>query len=454
MKRLIASLLLIAGVASAQHVTPVRYAGYAKGADIPVQVNGGTGTLAVTISSGTLSSTSTVVDGNGLVSTNNSSTAALAGGAVFTGVADDVSEYATITLFVDTDTDGQVRMELSTDGSNWDRAKVFPIDQSIGNGSVHTLEVVSQYYRVVVSNDWDSATQGHLRLQSIYHKNRSSFLTASSGQRLSKIDDVQLTRVVNHHELDVSRGLYADSFSVRKFAAINSPSSTNFMWNNTSQTEYHWLATNTQLYVNSDSVSDSNAASGCRSVVLAGLGPGWAQADETVTLSGTNGVQTTGTFWRVHRLYCDEVGTYGGINAGSLAAGVAPNPASASTGTVAFVLAGVGQSEQSNYSVPAGYTAYLVKLNSGVDGSANKTADIRLWRRLSGNNIASPKSLREVADFRALNGSRNLDFRALPAFGAYTDLFVDTGVVAGSPASADVEYELILKEGDTPTNPQ
>ena len=129
---------------------------------------------------------------NGKVSTDNSSTATLSGAAVFTGTGEDVSPYSTITVFVDSDVDGTLSMQFSTDDTNWDRAKVVPVNQELASGSVHTLEVVSQYFRIVYTNG--ASAQGHFRLQTIYHNARSGFLTSSPDQVISKINDAQTDR--------------------------------------------------------------------------------------------------------------------------------------------------------------------------------------------------------------------------------------------------------------------
>lgn len=134
-----------------------------------------------------------------LISTNNSTTSLLGAGGVFTGTADDVSPYAMMTIFVASDVDSAEKglsLEFSTDGTNWDRKKTVTVSNadgaSVASGGVHTLAVISQYFRVVYTNG--SSPQASFRLQTIYHTHKSKALTSNFDQVLSDQTDVELTR--------------------------------------------------------------------------------------------------------------------------------------------------------------------------------------------------------------------------------------------------------------------
>jgi hypothetical protein len=206
---------------------------------------------------------------NGKVSTDNSSTATLSGAAVFTGTGEDVSPYATITVFVDSDVDGTLSMEFSIDNTNWDRKKIVPLDIGISSGSVHTLEVVAQYFRVVYTNG--SSAQGHFRLQTIYHNARSGFLTSSPDQIISKINDAQVVRVSNDPYLDISRNLYADKKSFHRFGYNESvPNGTERdIWaygaTTVGNTDYNWPTTDEKFRVAAGgNAADTSAGLGAR----------------------------------------------------------------------------------------------------------------------------------------------------------------------------------------------
>ena len=70
---------------------------------------------------------------NGRVSTLNSSSTALGGGAVFTGSAENICEASVIIVVVYSDaesaTDG-LSIQFSSDGTNWDHTDVYTIPAS------------------------------------------------------------------------------------------------------------------------------------------------------------------------------------------------------------------------------------------------------------------------------------------------------------------------------------
>ncbi len=396
---------------------------------------------------------------NGQVSSNNSSTTPLGGAAAFTGTGDDVSRYSTITVFMDSDVDGTLSMQFSTDNSNWDRTKVVPLDVSIASGSVHTLEVVAQYFRVVFTNG--AGAQSHFRLQTIYHNARSGFLTSSPDQVISKINDAQIVRVSNDPFIDLSRSLYADKKVIHKFGANIDLSTTErdvWAYGGTNapygNIDYPWPTTTETLDLVSSSANDDatpTTSTGAQTVVVEGLDGSWNEISETVSLNGTSAVTTSASFRRVFRAYVSDVGTYTGTNEGHI---TITNTSSAQV--LAFITAGVGQTQMSHYTVPAGYTAYLRHLHAQVTVAANKEADVKLWRRPNADDITQPYTAagkRLVHQWRGLATGVELDFYAMPSFAEKTDIWA-SAVASGSGSEVDVVYDLLLVEGDNPTSPQ
>ena len=139
---------------------------------------------ATTVASGPDVETTTVggnhvqhVYPQGIVDSNNSTTSTLSGSGTYTGTGTDVTLYSTLTVMFDTDVDGTLKVQFSADNSNWDREKEIVADTDISTGSVHTFEIISQYYRVVYENG--SSAQSHFRLQAILHSAKSGFITSS-----------------------------------------------------------------------------------------------------------------------------------------------------------------------------------------------------------------------------------------------------------------------------------
>jgi hypothetical protein len=97
------------------------------------------------------------------------------------------------------------------------------------------------------------------------------------------------------------------------------------------------------LVLVSSSASDTSALS----VRIEGCGADFVALSETIALNGTTNVTTTNSFLRINAMYVTN-----GTNVGTITAKI-------SSTTYAQINAGVGQTQMSIYTVPAGYTFYL-----------------------------------------------------------------------------------------------
>lgn len=103
----------------------------------------------------------------GTLDSGNSSTVALGIGGVFTGTAFDITSYAAINVNVKSDvasaTNG-VKVEFSTDGTNWDHSHSTTYTGATGVGYIFNAEF--KYARVVYTNG--ASAQAYFRLQTIF----------------------------------------------------------------------------------------------------------------------------------------------------------------------------------------------------------------------------------------------------------------------------------------------
>lgn len=106
---------------------------------------------------------------NSLVSVSNSSTTNLAANGVFTGTAEDISEYSTImvTIFADqaSAVDG-LQILQSSNGVDWDYGDKFTIPAN--TGKTFSAGVVAKFFRIVYTNISTATTV--FRLQTLYSK--------------------------------------------------------------------------------------------------------------------------------------------------------------------------------------------------------------------------------------------------------------------------------------------
>jgi hypothetical protein len=112
-------------------------------------------------------------------------------------------------------------------------------------------------------------------------------------------------------------------------------------------------------------LASSSASDTAVSILIDGLGAGFVQQTETVALNGTTNVNTTKSFLRINRMSTvvgNAVGNVTAINGGT---------------TYAKINAGVGDTQMSILTVPAGYTFYQTSLTAGSNTSVTSGAFIR-----------------------------------------------------------------------------
>lgn len=178
---------------------------------------------------------------------------------------------------------------------------------------------------------------------------------------------------------------------------------------------YPWMVgTAAPLQISSSSALDTAAGTGARTVMVVGTDINYAPMTETVTLLGSTNVPLTKAFYRINSAFIVSTGSLE-VNQGDISI----TRVSGAT-LQAVITTGVGMTEQSNYTVAAGFTLLLfgldVELNQG-QGSQDRFADVRtvfrsplgfyrMPRRLSANDKSAanlvPKAtipLAEKTDF-------------------------------------------------------
>ncbi len=142
---------------------------------------------------------------------------------------------------------------------------------------------------------------------------------------------------------------------------------------------YSYLTAATVLKVSSSSTDDTSAGTGARTVQLYGLDGDYNEINELVTLNGRTAVNTTQSFLRINRMIVRSAGS-GGANAGVIYAGTG----TVTTGVPANVYAsvngvtGANQSLMALWTVPAGYTAYILQYDVSNGTTSNTPAVCKL----------------------------------------------------------------------------
>lgn len=222
--------------------------------------------------------------------------------------------------------------------------------------------------------------------------------------------------------LDVARGAISNSKIVHKFGAnfdIDQADDPESVW--TGGGVYPWasLATAQTIYCLSTSASDTTT------LTLEGLDANYDEISETVTLTGLTAVTTTNQFLRVFRM------TYDATNVGDIEARVT----SASGTIVAQIDAGYAQTLMAVYTVPAGFTGYLVALDATIDGT--KTCQMLMYHRLAGK----PFRIAHVAES---DGHYRYDFTAPLTVPEKTDIDIRIDNVSGNDARVTANFDIVL----------
>src|SRR6056300_950143 len=141
---------------------------------------------------------------------------------------------------------------------------------------------------------------------------------------------------------------------------------------------YSYLTSATVLKVSSSSTDDTSAGTGARTVQLFGLDGDYNEINEVVTLNGQTAVNTTQSYLRINRMVVRSAGS-GGYNAGIVYAGTG----TVTTGVPANIYAtingdGTNQTLMALWTVPAGYTGYLMQYDVSNGTTSNTPAVCKL----------------------------------------------------------------------------
>jgi len=168
--------------------------------------------------------------------------------------------------------------------------------------------------------------------------------------------------IMTPYLIGIAQGLVSGTSSINKFGYRESiPSSYQTIWDGTA--DYAYAAAGTVLAVADNTSSDNNGT-----VEVQGLDQNYALITETLTIGGS---ASSNQFLRVFRARMITANT-GSTNVDEIRIKRA-------TTDLAIILAGAGQTLMSLYTIPAGKTGYLIRLQGNVD--ANNDALFRLISR-------------------------------------------------------------------------
>ena len=170
-------------------------------------------------------------------------------------------------------------------------------------------------------------------------------------------------KLSNNYFFNIGLGDIPGTSQVHKFGAVPA------MSNNTSgtiwdvnDTFYPWSSFSTAFALTIPAV---NASDDGKDVTIIGLDASYNEISEEITVSSSASVTTTNTFIRVYRAYVSG----GGTNVANINMQIFGT-------TVCRINAGKGQTLMAIYTVPAGYTGYIMQGTATCQYGADATGDM------------------------------------------------------------------------------
>ena len=179
-------------------------------------------------------------------------------------------------------------------------------------------------------------------------------------------------------DLQVSRGQISGHSTLSLFGYQSAVGNTKIpVWENA--TAYTYITSASTLTLVSTSASDDTSAT----ILISGLDSSFNPISETLALNGTSGVTTVNSYFRVNSLLMTSPGTSQTTNAGVITLKQSSN-------IVAQINTGVGKSQSTIYTVPAGYSFYLDLAEVNTSNSYT-SANIVTYSVQAINNVTGVK---------------------------------------------------------------
>ena len=215
--------------------------------------------------------------------------------------------------------------------------------------------------------------------------------------------------------------------------------------------QYQTPLASTTLEILSGSANDTAAGTGARKVKVVGLDATWNEVEVEVTMNGTTPVALGTQFLRVYRMFVSESGSYAAVTTPSHLGQITLRTSGAGAtwciidtieGTATGF--GIGQTQVAGYTIPLGYTGYL--LSKTVTVETTKPASVYFFKRENADDVATPftGAMRLFEQNDGIAQPFNVSLKAaLQSFPEKTDVGFFAKVGTGT-ASVSTEFQLLL----------
>lgn len=305
-----------------------------------------------------------------IASTTNNSTANLAASASFTGTGESTLSAAAIQLMFYADQDCTITIDQN-DTNVWSSPKYIRDTYKfvVAKGARgFTVQAISAYFRVVVTNDSATTATTYLNLQCVLCPIAVALPSSLDLRGYLKVGGADFG-------LDVQRGIVSGISFTNKFGRNQATAAGEAIWALSSA--YVAPPTAQVMSVVSADTNDAAAGTGARTISITGIDDSYDIVTETLTLNGTTAVLTTNKYWNLHHSYVLTAGS------GATAAGnITFTSTAAGTPAMGLILVGYNQTQSTVYMVPRLNTAYINMFElTAQAGASNATIDIGFFKQ-------------------------------------------------------------------------
>lgn len=203
-------------------------------------------------------------------------------------------------------------------------------------------------------------------------------------------------------------------------------------------------------FISSDA-ADALDDIGMHELTIIGLDANWNEQTVVIAAHATTGltaVAITGTWMRVYRAYVSSSGTYADATTASHAGTITIRIAGAGAtyGIITITDFPTAQTAIGSYSVPIGYTAYILSIHLHV--AAAKNVDFFAFQRSNIDDVTPPYSGAMRVFYQAHDVDEDEELAPRSPIGPFTGLS-DIGFMAKvgtGTGAASVDFEILLVE--------
>lgn len=378
---------------------------------------------------------------------NNMTDIPLGASGIWSGDYENVLDYAEVSFMVTSDTSGTLFVDMSIDKTHIDQTITYPVVSN--KTEIHSFAVISKYVRLRFING--STSQTHFHTFMIGHTTKSNNLTNKSNDIICNNNDVQLVRISNNSELDLSQGYHLNQ-KIMRIHASNPDVATTLedIWDVGGY--YPWLSgitSPTYLQITTNNIQDGISGLGARKIKIYGLDSNYDELTEEISLVGNGNAFSTKQFRRVYESHVIATGTFHGSNYNNIDIGISGSSPlvvlsriRGDGGVINTNDYGVGTSQQSTYTIPRNKTGYITRIEVIVD--SNKTASVFLYKVSGIDTIPhSPKELLWRID--GFTGQYTATFKSYIKLEEKTDIWFQCNASASSVISVDYDLYLVDK---------